>query len=386
MNTKTELLEYSFESLSYTLLPGVSDYECIKHNITLKSNSQFHTEVGTIKDNVHIKDICVDENRFFKYQIIKPKDQTVAKRAILLLHGFNERDWTKYLPWAEAICEGTGSPVILFPLAFHMQRAPKHWSSKRDMYKLSEERKKRYPNIVDSTLSNVAISMRLHAMPQRFIYSGLQTYHDIIQLIEEFKSGKNPHISKDFEFDIFAYSIGGFLAQILKLSNYNNYFSNTKVCLFCSGTTFNRLSSVSKFILDSEANVALYSFLIEHFDKFIKKDSLLQHYILEDHLEGHVFYSMLDYQKKRVFREELLKKYEDQIYAITLKKDYVIPSFEVINTLQGAYRDINIKVDELDFDREYTHVNPFPPGKENDQQISKDFHLVFNKVCDFFNA
>ncbi|MHA7944024.1 DUF6051 family protein [Formosa sp. 3Alg 14/1] len=386
MNTKTEILEYDFESLSHKILPGNSDYECAKHHIKLKSTSKFHTEVGTINDNVHIKDICVDENRFFKYQIIKPKGQAVAKNVIFLLHGFNERDWTKYLPWAQAICIGTGSHVVLFPLAFHMQRAPKHWSSKRAMYILSENRKKRYPNVVHSTLSNVAISMRLHAMPQRFIYSGLQTYYDFIQLIENFRSAYNPEISKDFKFDIFGYSIGGFLAQILKLTNYKNYFSDTKMCLFCSGTTFNRLSSVSKFILDSEANVALYSFLIEHFDKFLKKDEILSHYILNDHMEGEVFNCMLDYQKKREFREELLKTYEDQIYGITLKKDKVIPSFEVINTLKGAYRDINIKVDEIDFDRDYTHENPFPTNTDCEAQIMNDFNMVFDKVCDFYNA
>jgi hypothetical protein len=94
---------------------------------------------------------------------------------------------------------------------------------------------------------------------------------------------------------------------------------------------------------------------------------------------------MLDYQKGRNFREELLKKYENQIYAITLKKDYVIPSFEVINTLKGAYRDIEIKVDELDFNRPYTHENPFPVSVKASKQIDKDFEMVFKKVCSFFN-
>jgi hypothetical protein len=266
-----------------------------------------------------------------------------------------------------------------------MQRAPKYWSSKREMYQLSEERRKRFPNIVNSTLSNVAISMRLHSMPQRFIWSGLQTYYDVIQLIKEFKRTNNPHISSDFEFDIFAYSIGGFLAQILKLTNYNNYFDNAKVCLFCSGATFNRLSPVSKFILDSEANVALYSFLVEHFDKILQKDNLLSHYIEEGHAEGKIFHSMLDYQKMRGFREDLLKKYEDQICAITLKKDSVIPSFEVMNTLNGAYRDINIVVEELDFERDYTHENPFPANAQNADEVDSDFAFTFQKVCDFLN-
>ncbi|MRT92820.1 DUF6051 family protein [Ancylomarina sp. 16SWW S1-10-2] len=384
MNDEIELKEYKFESLAYKILPGVLDYHCTTHNKDFKHNPPFFTEVGTIEDNVHIKDICVEENRFFKYHIVKPKGINTSKKVIFLFHGFNEKDWNKYLPWANSICEGTGSSVVLFPTAFHMQRAPKHWSSKRDMYSLSEQRKQRYPNILQSTLSNVAISMRLHSMPQRFIWSGLQTYYDVLQLIEECKAGEHAYISKDFEFDFFAYSIGGFLAQTLKLTNHNNYFSNTKVCLFCSGATFNRLSPVSKFILDSETNVALYSFLVEHIDKILQKDDLLNHY-MKEHLEGKIFYSLLDYQKIRIFREGLLKKHENEIYAITLKKDSVIPSYEVINTLKGAYRDIDIKVDELDFDREYTHENPFPTSNVASKQIDEDLKFVFKKVCDFYN-
>ncbi len=385
MHNNIETLEFNFESLSHNILPGVSDYHCALHNKDLKTDFSFYTEVGTIKNNVHIKDIDVDENRFFKYQIIKPEGATVTNKVIFLFHGFNEKDWDKYLPWAESICNGTGSSVILFPIAFHMQRAPLYWSSKRDMYKLSQERKRKYPNIVHSTLSNVAISMRLHSMPQRFIWSGLQTYYDVIQFVEECRNGDHPFISKDFEFDIFSYSIGGFLSQILKLTNYKGYFSNSKVCLFCGGATFNRFSPVSKFILDSEANVALYSFLVEHFENILQKDIHLHHYIKDDHLEGKVFYSMLDYQKMRDFREDLLRKYEDQIYAITLKKDRIIPSYEIINTLKGAYHDINIKVDEVDFDRNYIHENPFPGSSNPLENIAGDMNTVFDKVCCFYN-
>lgn len=384
MHGELEIVEYNFESLSHTILPGASKYHCTMHNLDIECNYAFSTEVGIRNSNVDTKDICIEENRFYKYQIIKPKGERCTSRVVFLFHGFNEKDWGKYVPWAEAICKKTGFSVVLFPIAFHMQRAPKGWSSKREMFELSEMRKRSYPNVVHSTLSNVAISIRLHSMPQRFIWSGLQTYYDVIQLIEECKEDRHPYISKNFELDIFAYSIGGFLAQILKLSNYNNYFSNSKVCLFCSGATFNRLSPVSKFILDSEANIALYSFLIEHFDSILQKDNLLHHYIVE-HFEGQVFQSMLNFQKMRDFREGLLKKYEDQIYAITLKKDLVIPSFEVINTLKGAYRTININVEELDFDREYIHENPFNTGSTVSQQVDEDFELVFNKVSGFFS-
>lgn len=380
-----ELCQLEFESTSCAILPGVDEYKCNIHNVSLKEEFSFYTEIGTIDNDVHIKDVFVKENQNFNYHIIKPKGIDKAKKAVFLFHGFNEKDWSKYLPWAKAISDGTGSAVILFPIAFHMQRAPKQWSNMREMYKLSEDRKKKFPNIVNSTLSNVAISMRLHAMPQRFIWSGLQTYYDVIQLISDIKSGNNKHINKDFDFDIFAYSIGGFLAQILKLTNYKNYFENSKVCLFCSGATFNRLSPVSKFILDSEANVALYSYLVEHFDKMLEKDNVLQHYIKDDHMEGETFSAMLDYQKMRKLRENVLKKYERQIYAISLTKDDVIPSFEIMNTLKGAYRSINIRMDEMDFEYDYIHENPFPTKAVDSKQVDESFEEVFEKVCSFLN-
>lgn len=380
-----ELKEAHFVSHSFKILPGVQDYHCDSHEQELKSNFSFYTEVGTLEDHVHIKDIFVEENQQFNYQILSPLSSEKAKKVTFLFHGFNEKRWDKYLPWAKAICEGTGSTVVLFPIAFHMQRAPLYFSSKKEMYQLSELRKERFPNIVNSTLSNVAISMRLHSMPQRFIWSGLQTYYDVIQLIEDCKEGNHPYIDRDFEFNIFAYSIGGFLAQILKLTNHKNYFDRSKVGLFCSGAAFNRISPVSRFILDSEANVALYSFLVEHFDKIVQKDNLLHHYIKENHPEGTVFYSMLDFQRMRDFREELLRKYEDQFFAVSLKKDDVIPPFEIMNTLNGAFRDIKIRVENMDFTHNYIHENPFPANGKEADLIDKNFDLVFEKVCRFFN-
>jgi len=381
-----EMHKHEFVSNSYNLLPGVNNYHCFEHDITFTDIHPFYSEIGTIKGGVHIKDIEVQENQRFNYYVMHPAGTDKAKNVLFLFHGFNEKDWNKYLPWAKSICDQTGHSIVLFPISFHMDRAPKLWSSKREMFQLSKDRQKRFPNVVNSTLSNVAISMRLHSMPQRFIWSGLQTYFDILQFIDECKQGMHDHIDKDFHFDIFAYSIGGFLAQILKFSNYNDFFSNTKICLFCTGATFNRLSPVSKFILDSETNVALYSFFIEHFDKMLENDAHLNHHINENHLEGKVFYSMLDFKKMRTYREELLKKYEKQIYAITLSKDEVIPSFEIVNTLQGAYRNIGITVDEFDFDYSYTHENIFPQNAKDAEEINSSFNKIFELFSNYIKS
>ncbi len=381
-----EFLQSSFTSHSTFVLPGDDQRYCQDHAKNYEAYYNGNKGLNDLNHDVNVKDNDVHENVSFKYQILAPKGKNKLKKVVFLFHGFNEKSWDKYVPWAAAIAERLNCGVVLFPIAFHMQRAPQSWSDKRKMFELSNKRKQQFPNIINSTLSNAAISLRMQSLPQRFIWSGLQTYYDVIQLIESIKNGENEWIDPDFSFDIFAYSIGGFLGEILLLTNHKNYFSNSKLCLFCSGPVFNRLSAVSKFILDSEANVALYSYLVEHFEAFLTKDAYLNHYMNGTHIEGKVFSAMLEFKRLREYRESLLKQFENQIYAIGLKNDTVIPAFEIINTLNGAYRDINIKVETMDFSFAYSHETPFPNKKTISEEVDQAFNEVFDKYCGFLKS
>ena len=380
-----ELHDVEFVSESFGILPGIEEYKCNNHNVTLEEELSFYSENGIKNNSVHIKDIFAKRNRSFEYQIIKPKGADKVKRVVLLFHGFNERDWSKYLPWAKEISDGTESAVVLFPLAFHMQRAPKEWSNTREMFKLSEERKQTFPNIENSSLTNVAVSTRLHAMPHRALWSGLQTYNDVLQLMKNIKKDNNKHIDKDAHFDIFSFSVGGFLAQVLKMTNFNNYFKHSKVCLFCSGATFNNQAPSSKFILDSETDAALYAYLVKDIDEIIENDPVLRHYLKGDFLPGKIFYAMLDYNKEKDFRESMLKKYENQFYAISLTKDDIVRPHEIVNTLKGANGDIDIRIDEMDFEYDYIHENPFPVMGVDSKKVDESFEMMFAKVLSFYN-
>ena len=123
---------------------------------------------------------------------------------------------------------------------------------------------------------------------------------------------------------------------------------------------FNRFSPVSRFIIDSEANVALYSYIIEHLENHLKRDEWLRHYLTEQHPEGESFRAMLNYNLLRNEREQMLGRIGGRVYALALEGDLVAPPYEVINTLQGIRRDIPIEVEVLDFSYPYTHENPFP--------------------------
>jgi len=243
----------------------------------------------------------------------------------------------------------------------------------------------KFPDIIDCSLSNVAISTRLQACPQRFLWSGLQTYHDVIQLVENCKAGNHPLVDKDFTLDFFSYSIGSLLAEILKLTNYKDYFGNSKLVMFCGGAVFNRLSPVSKFILDSEANLSMYSYLIEHLPVHMQRDAKLNHLLGDTHPEGMVFRSMLNYSEMIQKREEKLRKIAHQVLAVALQKDTVVPPYEVVNTLNGVRRDIPIDVQIMDFEYEYKHEDPFPISETIKTQVDQAFLSVFSKVTDFLN-
>ncbi|MDU1889213.1 MAG: DUF6051 family protein [Dysgonomonas sp.] len=380
INDNLVMRNFTFESNYRFILPGGlgnnDDYEYIP------SIAEDY-EPDIIQKMLNKRDAEILENIKFRYHMIMPKTVSKAKGVIFMFHGFNEKYWSKYLPWAVYIAEKTGKSIVMFPIAFHMNRAPAIWSDSREMYNVSQQRKQRHPDVICSSLSNVAISTRLHNKPQRFIWSGLQTYYDMIDFVERFKEGLHPAIEADASIDFFSYSIGTFLGEILMMSNKNGYFSNSRYVTFCGGAVFNRLSPVSKFILDSEANVSLYSYVVEHLESHMKRDEVLRHYM---HMppEGNNFRSMLNYKTLTHYREELFRNMSHQFYAIALAKDEVVPAYEVINTLQGSCRDIPINIEILDYPYKYIHEDPFPALPKIADEVDEQFRYTFDKVCDFY--
>jgi hypothetical protein len=383
IDDETHLYNFDFESRSCPILPSEGQYRCEQHGFVCDSPCDFENSIANNSHSLNMADAHIMENCRFRYHVFHPARLKKSKQVILMFHGFNEKHWAKYLPWAKRLGEITGKTVFLYPIAFHMNRAPQDWSDRRIMYPVSGQRRETFPQVVNSTLSNVAISSRLHARPQRFFWSGLQTYYDIIQLVEEIRAGRHPLVEPDAVFDFFAYSIGCLLSEILIMTNQKGYFSQSKMFMFCGGPVFNRLSPVSKFILDSEANVALYSFVVEHLESHLRNDAHLRHYLGEEHPEGINFRSMLNYGNMRKHREDIFRGISSRVMALTLADDTVVPPYEVINTMQGALRDIPIRVDILDFPYGYKHEDPFPALTSIASEVTVQFNRVFDIAGEF---
>jgi hypothetical protein len=370
-----------FKSKNWTILQGGEPLWCQTHNLSFNDDI-FRTDLGYKEEGLDLIDSEVNENKAFIFHIFEPQQQKNEKEAILLMHGFNEKSWKKYYPWAYRLARETGQCVVLCPMAFHMNRALSAWSDRHLMHRVSQTRKEHFPDLLQSSFSNVAISTRLQSKPQRFIWSGLQTYHDIVQFLDEVKDGKYPPLTGQMQFHFFSYSIGTFLSEILKLTNPKGYFTHSKLLAFCGGPTFNRLTPVSKAILDSEANVALYSYLVEHLESHLKHEKRLYHY-MEEHPEGRYFRMMLDFKVRRQEREKRFREISADIFAIALAQDEVIPAYDVVSTLQGAAHDIPTQVIIADFDYSYSHESPFVNKESVREKVDAAFNQTFDRFCAF---
>lgn len=337
-------------------------------------------------DHTLSSDDCdIKENNNFNYSFFKSRTNKKSEEVIILLHGFNEKYWFKYLPWAKSLLEKTGKDVILFPLSFHMNRAPLNWSNPRLMKNISETRNKLFKENTASSFVNASISTRLHFNPVRFLWSGLKTVNDINELVRQIKTGEHPYINSNAKIDFFGYSIGAFISEIMLMMNEEKMFDSSKLFIFCGGSTFNKINPVSRSILDFIAHSILHKYYIDDFEFNVRSNPNLKLFFQKSCSKGKFFKSMLNYNKMQEFREKRLKEISHHIRALTLTKDSVFSPSNVKATLQGKKSNIPIVVEEINFPYEYDHINPFPLLTANSNAINYWFEYTFDFAAEFLN-
>ncbi len=356
------------------------DKEFLLGNQVKISHEQFKSkpywENSSIKKPIIPKEVFNGYNSLngrnlnFIFPIISPI-QTKAKGVIILLHGLNERNWNKYYPWAISLARNTEKHVILFPISYHMNRAPESWGDPRQMEPYVSARQKYIPWVKNLSVANIALSERLTMDPEQFFFSGYQSASEILQLIEDIKKGHVKSIGEHTKIDFFGYSIGAFLAEIVALANSNDNTVNSDYFFFCGGCTFDKFRASSKYILDSEAFNSIRSFYIHEIKSEVKKKGLFSELINCTKL-GEAFQTMLTARKMRKIIQSHNSDLKKHITAIGLKKDMVIPSGDLLKSLPGA----NIEI--MDFQYNYSHEMPFPVfTSEKKHLVDAAFENIF---------
>jgi hypothetical protein len=313
-------------------------------------------------------------NNNFTYPIVYPANQTSRKGVIILLHGLNERNWDKYLPWAHHLAESTGKSIILFPIAYHMNRSPQLWIDRQLMNGFVNDRLTRIPGVQNVSFVNVALSERLTMEPQRFFLSGYQAANDVIQLVDEIRSGKNPFFAKDTTIDFFSYSIGVLLSQVLLLGDNKDRFAKSKFFFFCGGSVFEGMHGISKYIIDSTAFTRIFDYYM-HAEESTERLNNNFYELFNKSVLGNTFKFLISFSKFKLLPLNLMKRFREQVQTITLKKDTIIPSDSTKETMK------NTDLEEWDFNYRYSHENPFPTLNNSlSALVDKSFDLLMNKA------
>ena len=319
-------------------------------------------------------DSSIVENFSFEYPVFTLSDRIKQEEAIILLHGLNERNWSKYLPWAEFLCLHTGKPVLLFPIAFHINRAPVTWSNPRSLVNLLNFRKEEYTDDRSISYANVALSDRISRSPERFYLSGRQTWADLTVLFEEIKTGRHPLFKEGSKIDIFAYSIGAFLSQVALMANEKGLFSDSRLFMFCGGSIFRSMFGISRSILDKPAFEKLQHYYINNFGNeevpLWERDNAFN-----------AFLRMITPERFRSERENFFTRFKEKIRGITLSNDVVIPYHGVLEALGKKNGESTIQL--LDFSFPYTHENPFPHTTKDTTSLNNAFTSVFSRAAEF---
>jgi len=342
-------------------------------------NTRFRSEMPSGEFS-NKNDLQIPENKSFSYPVFTPANLK-SDKVILLLHGLNERSWIKYLVWAYYLAQYTDSYVILFPISFHINRSPSSWKDPRAMVNFMKDRNSSLGNIDMSSFANIALSNRLTEDPMRFFKSGYQTTVDICKLISGIRNGEHEIIPQTGKINIFAYSIGAFLAEIILMGNPENQFTDSKLFIFCGGSVFSNMQGSSKLIMDSLAFRRVYNFYLNDFEETLNGQSPLTDFFCSSQI-GMVFRAMIDLGRLKTFRENILKNLKGQIHSLSLLKDTVIPSKGVISTLRNSGRDETVEI--WDFPYAYTHENPFPVfNSPLSQKVDYWFEKVFAEAALF---
>jgi hypothetical protein len=174
-------------------------------------------------------------------------------------------------------------------------------------------------------------------------------------------------VEPDASIDLFGYSIGVFLGQMLLMADPGGLFSSSRLFGFCGGSTMDRTRALSRAILDSGAAEALESFF---------RDPGSAGAELAEAGEWERFLSMLDSGRSSADRGRALAGLGDRLSCAALARDEVFP-------LEGIRELLGERVMTLDFPYPYRHESPFPSACPDRTAVEGARQAVMGMAADF---
>lgn len=218
------------------------------------------------------------DNVAFALPVVLPRQPGPFRRVVVVLHGLNESEYRKYFPWACTLARA-GIPVVLFPLAFLVNRRPRRWHGEVETRRRLQARQAQ-PDNDAATRYNVILSERLEARPERLFVGGRQSYFDLLDLTASLHGGTfalahggaatgipSRPFAEGTRVDFLGFSIGGYVTLGLLLgASENAPLADSRAVIFAAAAPFVHpdrsavANPLSPFILDARATERLRAF------------------------------------------------------------------------------------------------------------------------------
>ncbi|MDP1828947.1 MAG: DUF6051 family protein [Archangium sp.] len=355
-----DVYNLAFRSRQAAHLLGQPGYRCEAHGTSYPAEpASDGTADCDIKDNLE-----------FRYPLLRGHspagDATRSRHLIILLHGLNERSYSKYVPWAYQLWRATGAAVALFPLSFHVNRVEPHWGREIKQHLGRRQEVSRNENV---HAFNCVLSERLDTHPERFFWGGLQSYGDVVDLVKQIRSGQHPYVDPGAQIDLLGYSAGGYLSLGLMLADEEGLFKDSRCVLFASGAVLRSTHLSTRLIMDMACEISLMKLFVRFTMRLASPR--LAHW-LADHEEGRWFRALFGEESERPRLEARLRELAPRLLAIANSNDDVIPAGAVLNTMQGLHRDTGVRVETLALG---VHEHPFvcPDYNQRDRRFITEF-------------
>ncbi len=358
---RVDLYTCGFRSRQAGYLLGQAAYRCEAHDRDFPGEAACDGQA----------DADITENLAFRYPLVRGHapggGAPRAQHLVVLLHGLNERSYAKYVPWACQLERATGAAVALFPLSFHVNRVHPQWAREIRLHQAQREAVPRNENV---HAFNSVLSARLDTRPERFFWGGLQSFDDVVTLVQQVRAGEHPHVAPDAQVDLVGYSAGGYLALGLLLADPGGLFSHSRALLFASGAVLRSTHLSTRFIMDMACEISLMKLFVRFTGRLASPR--LSHWLFE-HEEGRWFRALFGEEKERPRLEARLRELAPRLLGLANTNDEVIPPAAVINTLQGLHRDTGVRVETLALG---VHEHPFvcPDYAQRDRRFISE-HL-----------
>lgn len=355
-----DVYNVAFHSHQAAHLLGQPSYSCTTHGSTFPGEPA----------NDGTADCEIEDNLDFRYPLLRghsaPGDNTRSRHLIILLHGLNERSYSKYVPWAYQLWRATGAAVALFPLSFHVNRVHPNWG--REL-KQHLGRRQEVPRNENVHAFNCVLSERLDVHPERFFWGGLQSYGDVVGLVRQIRAGEHPYVDPEAQIDLLGYSAGGYLSLGLMLVDEEGLFKDSRCVLFASGAVLRSTHLSTRLIMDMACEISLMKLYVRFTLRLATPR--LAHW-LTDHEEGRWFRALFGEESERPRLEARLRELAPRLLAIANSNDDVIPAGAVLNTMQGLHRDTGVRVETLALG---VHEHPFvcPDYQQRDRRFITEF-------------